>query len=180
MGGVHGASRDIDHPSPVSLLRQISSDSVEPMVASRSRNLLSHKDRRSEPRGAAFMDESIHVGPQMPWVISTASLPGLGERLARTARGPDRTVVGPSGLSCGDGPEPASGKEMHLGKASDVIGADLLDGFFRHDARRDHAFADQPAQKVGGERVDLVVEGAVNHSHHPLTIGGKAQRNSNV
>jgi hypothetical protein len=150
------------------------------MVASRSRNLLSHKDRRSEPRGAAFMDESIHVGPQVPWVISTASLPGLAERLARAARGPERALVGPAGLPGGDGPEPASGEEMDLGKASEVIGCDLLDGFFRHDARRDHALADQPAQQMRRKGVDLVVEGAGNHLHHPLTIGGKAQRNSNV
>jgi hypothetical protein len=150
------------------------------MIASRSRNLLSHKDRRSEPCGAAFMDESVHVGPQMPWVIKAASLPGLAERLARARGGPDRAAVGPAGLPCGDGPEPASGKEMDLGKASEVIGGDLLDGFFRHNARRDHTFVNQPAQQVGGERVDLVVEGAGSHRHHPLTIGGKAQRNSNV
>jgi hypothetical protein len=53
MGGVHGASRNIDRPAGVTFSFQISADSVEPTVASRARNLLSHEDR-----GPADADES--------------------------------------------------------------------------------------------------------------------------
>jgi hypothetical protein len=39
---VDGASRDIDHPAGDVFSRQISAHSVEPTIASRSRNLFSH------------------------------------------------------------------------------------------------------------------------------------------
>ena len=42
VGGVHGRSRDIDRPAGVARSSQISGDSVEPIEASLSRNLLSH------------------------------------------------------------------------------------------------------------------------------------------
>ena len=45
---VDSASRDIDRPCGDVFSRQISADSVEPTIASRSRNLLSHKHRNAE------------------------------------------------------------------------------------------------------------------------------------
>jgi hypothetical protein len=71
VGGVHGASRDIDAPPGVTFTRQISDNSVEPTIPSRSRNLLSHDDRR--PAGG---DEAKEVGPQMPWIVDTGSFAG--------------------------------------------------------------------------------------------------------
>jgi hypothetical protein len=64
MGGVHRASRDIDAPAGVTFSRQISAHSVEPPIASLTRNLFSHDDRG--PDGG---DEAMEVGPQVPWII---------------------------------------------------------------------------------------------------------------
>jgi hypothetical protein len=67
VGGVHRASRDIDAPAGVTFSRQISAHSVEPTIASLSRNLLSHDDRG--PDGG---DEAMEVGPQVPWIVCTS------------------------------------------------------------------------------------------------------------
>jgi hypothetical protein len=75
---VDGASRDIDAPAGVTFSRQVSSHSVEPTIASRSRNLLSHDDR-----GPGGTDEAKEVGPQMPRIVSTGALASDAERLAR-------------------------------------------------------------------------------------------------
>ena len=66
--GVHGASRDINPPAGVTFARQISLNSVEPTVAKRARNLLSHNDK-----GPAGADETKEVGPQMPCVVGAAA-----------------------------------------------------------------------------------------------------------
>ena len=71
MGGVHGASRNIDRPAGVAFSLQIRGDSVEPIEASRACNLLAHDDRG--PDGAG---ESKEVGPQMPWIVSTGAFAG--------------------------------------------------------------------------------------------------------
>lgn len=55
---VDGASRDINRPAGVTFSLQISGNSIEPAIASRSRNLLSQHD--SGPGGT---DEAKHVGP---------------------------------------------------------------------------------------------------------------------
>ena len=79
MGGVHCERRDIDAPAGVTFPRQISADSVEPTIASRSRNLFSHDD--SGPRGT---DEAKEVGPQMPNVVDTFAFACDRERLTGT------------------------------------------------------------------------------------------------
>jgi hypothetical protein len=56
--GVHRASRDINAPAGVVFSFQISPDSVEPTIASLSRNLFSHNDRG--PNGT---DEAKEVRP---------------------------------------------------------------------------------------------------------------------
>jgi hypothetical protein len=50
MRRIDGRSRDIDRPAGVALRVQISGHSVEPSIASRSRNLFSHE--HSGPSGA--------------------------------------------------------------------------------------------------------------------------------
>ena len=47
VGGVHGASRNIECPAGVTFRRQISADSVEPSIASRAANLFPNDDSRS-------------------------------------------------------------------------------------------------------------------------------------
>jgi hypothetical protein len=58
MGRVDGTSREYDRPAGVVETRQVSEHSIEPMLASRRRNLLSHQ--HSGPSGT---DEPKHVGP---------------------------------------------------------------------------------------------------------------------
>lgn len=115
MGRVDAASRDIDAPAGVVFSRQISDNSVEPTVASRSRNLLSHDDR-----GPAGTDEAKEVGPQMPWIVGAELLPGDRERLARTGSRPERPVVRPAGEAGCVGPAPDPGEEVALGEACEV------------------------------------------------------------
>lgn len=122
MGGVHGASRDIDRPAGVTFTRQISADSVEPTVAKRSRNLFSHDD--SGPSGT---DEPKEVGPQMPWIVGTSALARRAERLARARAGPERPVVGPSGEAGGEAPASDTGEEVTLDVADEVVGLDVSD-----------------------------------------------------
>jgi len=151
---VDTASREIDRPCGVAFSLQISADSVEPTVASRSRNLLSHDDR-----GPAGTDEAMKVRPQMPWIICSETFSRRAERLAGAASGPEGGVVRPSSKSSCDGPETASGEEMDLGEACKVIWRQFLDGAGVDDAGRDHACVDHVLQDVRGGRVDLVVEG---------------------
>jgi hypothetical protein len=92
MGGVHGASRDIDPPAGVTFTRQISEHSVEPTIASRSRNLFSHDER-----GPTGGDEAKEVGPQVPRVVDTGAFAGDRERLARAGSGPEGPVSGKPG-----------------------------------------------------------------------------------
>ena len=157
VGGVHGRSRDIDRPAGVIFTSQISGDSVEPIEASLSRNLLSNDDS-----GPAGTDEAKHVGPQMPWIVSPGAFAGLRERLTGAGARPKRSVVGPAGKAGGDRPEPTSGEQVDLGEASHVIRPDLLNGAGVHDAGSNHAVDDQFAQHRAGGGVDLVVEGAAH------------------
>jgi hypothetical protein len=55
---VDGASRNINRPAGVTFSFQISSNSVEPTIASLSRNLFSHDDS-----GPAGTDETKEVRP---------------------------------------------------------------------------------------------------------------------
>lgn len=64
VGRIDGTSRDNDSPAGVADACQVSMHSVEPVLANRRRNLLSHED--SGPSGT---DEAKQVGPQVP-VIS--------------------------------------------------------------------------------------------------------------
>jgi hypothetical protein len=117
VGGVHGASRDIDPPPGVTFARQISDNSVEPTIASRSRNLLSHDDR-----GPAGTDEAKEVGPQMPWIVGAGAFACDRERLARARAGPQFPVVGPSGETGGVGPSADAGEEVDLCESCQVGG----------------------------------------------------------
>jgi hypothetical protein len=106
---VDTASREINRPAGVTFSLQIIADSVEPTIASLSRNLLSHDD--SGPSGT---DEPMKVRPQMPWIIGSEPFAGSRERLAGARAGPELPIVRPSNKSSCDGPETSPGKEMTL------------------------------------------------------------------
>lgn len=116
MWRVDGTSRDNDRPPGVSDAFQVSEHSVEPTLANRCRNLLSHDD--SGPSGT---DETKEVGPQVPIIVGAALLSCDTERLARRGAGPQLAVIGPAGESGGECPSADAGEEMALRVACEVI-----------------------------------------------------------
>jgi hypothetical protein len=151
---VDTASREIDCPPGVTFPRQISADSVEPTVASLSRNLLSHDD--SGPHGT---DEAMKVRPQMPWIICSSAFACRAERLAGTGAGPERGAIRPSSKSSCDRPKSAACEKVGLGVSCNVIRRHFLDGAGINVAGRNHALIDHVAENGSGCRVDLVVIG---------------------
>jgi len=115
MGRVDGTSRDNGRPAGVVDSFQVSRHSVEPVLANRRRNLLSHDD--SGPSGT---DEAKEVGPQVPIVILGFAFARDGERLARGAAGPELAVVGPPSKSSCKGPARNSAEEMALPVSGEV------------------------------------------------------------
>jgi hypothetical protein len=113
--GVDRESWEIGAPAGVTFSFQISANSVEPTVASRSRNLFSQYHR-----GPDGTDEAMKVGPQVPWIVSTSAFACDAERLARATPRPHRPVVGPPGEAEGVGPPADPGEEVALGEASEV------------------------------------------------------------
>nr|WP_242691096.1 hypothetical protein [Lysobacter enzymogenes] len=122
VGRIDGTSRDNDTPAGVADAFQVSAHSVEPVLANRRRNLLSHED--SGPSGTG---ESKKVGPQVPIVSLRFALAGDRERLARRGAGPELAVVGPAGCSSGECPSADAGEKMTLPKWSQVSGLDIGD-----------------------------------------------------
>nr|WP_064748683.1 hypothetical protein [Lysobacter antibioticus] len=122
MGRIDGTSRDNDAPAGVADPFQVSAHSVEPVLANRRRNLLSHED--SGPSGAG---ESKKVGPQVPIVSLRFALACDRERLARRGACPEFAVVGPAGSSSGQGPSADTGEKMTLPKLSEVSGLHVDD-----------------------------------------------------
>jgi len=88
MRGVDRESWEIDSPAGVVFSFQISANSVEPTIPSRSRNLFSHDDRG--PDGG---DEAMKVGPEVPGVCGSGTFTCNAKWLARTASRPDGAVV---------------------------------------------------------------------------------------
>jgi hypothetical protein len=113
--GVDRESWEIGAPAGVAFSFQISANSVEPTVASRSRNLFSQYHR-----GPDGTDEAMKVGPQVPWIVSTGAFARDRERLAGATASPHRPVVGPPGEAEGVGPPPDPGEEVALGEACEV------------------------------------------------------------
>jgi len=114
--GVDRESRDIGPPAGVANSFQINANSVEPTVASRSRNLFSQYHR-----GPDGTDEAMKVGPQVPWIVSTGAFARDRKRLAGAASSPNRSVVGPLGEAEGVAPAPDSGEEVALSESPKFI-----------------------------------------------------------
>ncbi|HJS06908.1 MAG TPA: hypothetical protein VJ809_04585 [Pirellulales bacterium] len=148
MGRVDGTSRDNGRPAGVADAFQVSSDSVEPVLANRCRNLLSHED--SGPSGA---DEAKQVGPQVPIVILGFSLAGDTERLARRRAGPQLSIIRPSSKSRGEAPAADAGEEVALSVSGKVFGLNINNAPCVNVARRKVAGFDKVAQPLGRVRV---------------------------
>lgn len=116
MGRIDGTSRDNGRPAGVTDAFHVSKHSVDPTLANRCRNLLSHKD--SGPSGTG---EAKQVGPQVPIIVGPALLASDRERLTRRGAGPHLAVVGPSGESGSKCPSADAGEEVALRVAHEVI-----------------------------------------------------------
>lgn len=171
VGRVDGTSRDNGRPAGVVDAFQVSKHSIEPVLANRCRNLLSHED--SGPSGT---DEPRKVGPQVPIVSLGFALAGDGERLARRGAGPELAVVGPPSKSGCEGPSADAGEEMALPVSGKVVGLNIHDAPCIDMARRDQAGVDEVAQPLGGVRVEFVVVG----SHTALSAGAHCARSSSA
>jgi hypothetical protein len=115
-------SAQIRRSDGVTLVFQVSRNSVEPREAVRTRNLLSKDDWRE-----ALADEPEPVGPEVPIVREAPAPPGRAEGLTGTGSGPNRRIVGPPGEAEGVGPDTNSGEEVTLLVFADVACAELSD-----------------------------------------------------
>ena len=116
MGRIDGTSRNNDRPAGVTDAFQVRRHSVEPILANRCRNLLSHDDR-----GPTGSNEAEEDGPEVALVRRAFLLTGGAEGLAGGASGPQGPLVGPSGEAGGVGPAAKPGEEVALGEAPEVI-----------------------------------------------------------
>jgi hypothetical protein len=130
-------SWDRNRPAGVCVSFQIKENSVEPTKASLARNLLSHDDK-----GPRCVNESMKVGPQMPWIGGAKAFARDRERLAGAASGPQGLVVGPSCHSGSDTPQSPAGKEVDLLKSCDIQGPHIFNRALVNDPRRDYAISD--------------------------------------
>jgi hypothetical protein len=106
---IDGTSRDNGRPAGVVDAFQVSEHSVEPILANRCRNLLSHPD--SGPPGT---EQAKLVGPQMPVISVSGAFTSDAERLARTRAGPQLALFGPAGEPGSERPPSDPCKEMAL------------------------------------------------------------------
>jgi hypothetical protein len=159
MGRIDGTSRDNGRPAGVADAFQVRMHSVEPILANRCRNLLSHDDR-----GPAGTDEAEEDGPEVAVVLFARAFAGDGEGLAGARSGPERPIVSPTGEPGGKRPSTDPGEEVALGVFSEIVWSDIGNASFVNVAGRDVAGRDQVAQPLGRIRVELVVIGG-----HALT-----------
>jgi len=117
VGRIDGTSRDNDRPPGVSDAFQVSEHSVEPRLANRCRNLLSHCDN-----GPSGTDEAKVVGPQVPIVVLASLLSRDAERLARRRACPEFAVVGPAGKAGSKSPPCDTCEEVTLGIGGKITG----------------------------------------------------------
>lgn len=146
-------SRHNGRPDGVTATFQVSVNSVEPRESSRATNLLANDDRR-----AALSDEPEPRRPQVAIIRCAAALPGDAERLAGTASGPNRLIVGPSGEAQRVAPSSDAGEEVRLLVSVEVFRLKIGDAPFIHYARSDvsrMAQVTKPLRRIG---VEFVVE----------------------
>lgn len=150
--GTEATSWEYDRPAGVAFTLQVCRNSVEPRDAIRARNLLPKKDVR-----AALAEEMEEGWPEVPLVSSPSAAACRGERLAGTARGPDGTLVGPSGETEGSGPAADAGEEMELSVLAEIVGSDIADIPLVDVADSDEARRDEASEPPSSERIILVI-----------------------
>jgi hypothetical protein len=92
-------------------------------------------------------------------VIERLPRTGGAEGLAGARACPNRSVVGPSGETEGDGPSGDTGEEMALGVAAEIVGSHVNDASFVNVATGDVSGGDEVAEPLRCIGVDLVVVG---------------------
>ena len=150
VGRAEARSAEIDSPAGVTRSFQVSLYKVEPVEAVLARNLLAKDDRR-----AALLDEEMPCRPEVPLVSKPLSLACRAERLARETGGPDGSIVGPSGIAEGVGPDADSGAEMDLGEGSNVIWCHVPQVALVDFAVGDQSALDEFTQPRCGFRIKL-------------------------
>jgi hypothetical protein len=158
MGRAEARSAGICRPEGVARRFQVSRYKVEPSEAVFRCNLLAKDEFRT-----ALFDEPMERGPKVPLISKPAAFACRAERLAGTGAGPDRSIVGPSGLSQGEAPDADASEEVALNKSGKVGRSDIFDAPFVDLAMRNEAIGDQFAQPRRRERVVLVVVGPHPH-----------------
>ncbi|GEM_PF-2785919 len=156
-------------PDGVADALHVGSCEVEPSLFDGIGNLLAKDHARS-----ALLDKPVPGGPKVPLVSKSKAFACLGERLARTGTGPNRSVVWPAGAAEGQGPDGNSCKPMTLGKLPDISGVNILDAPFVHHPGRDVPGSDEVAQPLGRIRVDLVVVGGHGRNEKARGCGRRA------
>ncbi len=152
LGGPNACSWDIERPDGVTSGLHVRRYAVEPSVAVRSRNLLANDDCR-----AADIDEPVPVGPEIPGIFVSALLSCAAVGLARAASGPDAEIVWPSSQLKSVGPYADASEEMALIEAPDFLRTNFLDGTRVDFTGGNSSSCDEPADPVGGKRIEFVV-----------------------
>jgi hypothetical protein len=156
------ASWKYGRPAGVPRAFQVSENNVEPAPSNCRLNLLSKHDCRT-PLG----DERKPARPQVAFVIARLAFAGGREGLAGAGTGPNRSSVGPSSLSEGDGPPADPGEEMGLRIRSEIIWGYVLYASFIHIPARNLALSDEISEPLRGIGIVLVVVGG----HFSLQTG---------
>jgi hypothetical protein len=113
-------SADIERPSGVSRVFQVSEYKVEPLQPVLACNLLAKHDIR-----AALGDEPEEDRPEVSLVVGALPLARRRERLAGAGACPDGSVVGPSGKPESVGPSADAGEEVAGDEAPKVIRSNI-------------------------------------------------------
>jgi len=152
MGRIDGTSRNNDSPCGVADAFQISTHSVEPILANRCRNLFSHDDRG--PTGSNAVEKD---GPEVALVRRALLLTGGAEGLAGGASGPQGPLVGPSGEAGGEAPAADTGEEVALGETAQVRRSHVENRPLINFPFSYQIFVYEVTQPLGGVRLHLVV-----------------------
>lgn len=144
------ASRQYCRPDGVADSFHVRIHSIEPVRASRTRNLLAKDDCR-----AALADETEPGGPEMTRVGRALPLTGDALALAGAGAGPDRAA--PISERKRAIPAAKAGEEMTAGEALEIACVNLGDRAIVDDSIRNQPLSDQIAQPLRCKRIILVV-----------------------
>ena len=148
------ASWQYGRPAGVAFAFHVSENNVEPAPSNCRFNLLSKDCWR-----APLRDERKPRRPQVAFVIACLARAGGRERLAGTTSCPNRSIIGPTGLTEGDRPAADACEEMGLAVAPEIVGPHVNDASLVNVAWCDLTGFDEVAEPLCGIGVDLVVVG---------------------